>query len=79
MEVSIVLPCLLHSSKDLVLIIYICVCIYIYMCVCVCVCVYLSFLEPHPQHMEVPSLGVKPELQPPAYIIATATPDPLTH
>ena len=36
----------------------------------VCMC----FLGPHLQHMEVPSLGVKSELQPPA--AATATPDP---
>ena len=29
-----------------------------------------------PQHMEVPGLGVKKELQPPAYVTATAMPDP---
>ena len=29
----------------------------------------------HPWHMEVPRLGVESELQPPAYTIATATPD----
>ena len=36
------------------------------------------FLGPHLWHMEVPRLGVKSELQPPAYAIATATamPDP---
>ena len=30
------------------------------------------FLELHPQHMEVPRLGVKSELQLPAYTTATA-------
>ena len=30
----------------------------------------------HLQHMEVPRLGFKSELQLPAYTIATATPDP---
>ena len=34
------------------------------------------FLGPHPWHMEVPRLGVKLELQLPAYIAATATRDP---
>ena len=29
------------------------------------------FLGPHPQHMEVPRLEVKSELQPPAYTVAT--------
>ena len=33
------------------------------------------FLGPHPQYMEVPSLGVQSELQLPAYTTATATPD----
>ena len=33
-------------------------------------------LGPHPWHMEVPRLGVKSELQLPAYITATATRDP---
>ena len=37
-------------------------------------CIYLFwFLGPHPWHMEVPSLGVKLELQLPAYTPATAT------
>ena len=31
------------------------------------------FLGPHPQHMEIPRLGVKSELQLLAYITATAT------
>ena len=31
------------------------------------------FLGPHPQHMEVPRLGVERELQLPAYTTATAT------
>ena len=30
----------------------------------------------HPQHVEVPRLGVKLDLQAPAYTTATATPDP---
>ena len=47
----------------------------VYMCVCVCVCVFLGL---HPWHMEVPRLGIKSELQLPAYTIATATPD-LSH
>ena len=38
------------------------------------VCLVLFFLGPHPQHMEVPRLGVKLELQLPAY--ATAMQDP---
>ena len=33
------------------------------------------FLGPHPQHMGVPRLGVKLELQLPAYTTAPATPD----
>ena len=38
----------------------------------VCFC----FLGPHPWHMEVSRLGVKSELQLPAYTTATATRDP---
>ena len=34
-----------------------------------------GFLGPHPQHMEIPRLGVELELQLPAYITATATRD----
>ena len=34
------------------------------------------FLCLHPRHMEVPGLGVKSELQLPAYTTATATWDP---
>jgi len=37
---------------------------------------YFGFLGPYLQHMEVPRLGVKLELQLPAYTTATATPDP---
>ena len=33
------------------------------------------FLGPHSWHMEIPSLGVKSELQLPAYATATSTPD----
>ena len=36
---------------------------------------FFSFLGPHLQPMEVPGLGVKLELQPPAYTTATATQD----
>ena len=36
---------------------------------------FFFFLEPHPQHMEVPRLGDQLELQPPAYTTVTATPD----
>ena len=36
---------------------------------------YFFFLRMHPQHMEVPKLGVKLELQPPVYTTATATQD----
>jgi len=39
---------------------------------------FLLFLGLHPGHMEIPRLGVKLELQPPAYITATAMPD-LSH
>ena len=34
------------------------------------------FLGLHPQHMELPGIGVKLELQMPAYTTATARPDP---
>ena len=37
---------------------------------------FFVFLGPHPQHMEVPRLGVESELQPPAYTMAPAMPDP---
>ena len=40
------------------------------------VCLLASFLGPHSQHMEVSRLGVKQELQLPAYVTATATSDP---
>ena len=33
------------------------------------------FLGPHPRHMEVPRLGVKSELEPPAYTTGTAAQD----
>ena len=36
----------------------------------------MCFLGPHPQHMKVPRLGVKLELQLPAYTTAMAMPDP---
>ena len=36
---------------------------------------FFLFLEPQEQHMEVPGLGVKSDLQLPAYATATATPD----
>ena len=36
---------------------------------------FFLFLGPHLQHMEVPRLGVKSELQPPAYTTATTTQD----
>ena len=50
---------------------------YNFFVVVVVVCV-LCFLGPHPQHMEVPRLGVKLELQLLAYTTATAKPD-LSH
>ena len=37
---------------------------------------FLAFLSQHLKHVEVPRLGVPVELQPPAYITATATWDP---
>ena len=40
-------------------------------CLFVCLC----FSGPHPQHMEIPRLGIKSELQLPAYTTATATQD----
>ena len=36
---------------------------------------FFVFLGPHPQHMDVPRLGVKSELQLPAYTTTTATQD----
>ena len=39
------------------------------------ICLFISFLAPHPQHMEVPRLGVELELQLPAHTTATAAPD----
>ena len=36
---------------------------------------FFCFLDLHPQHMEVPRLGVELELQLLAYAITTATPD----
>ena len=44
--------------------------------VCTFIIITIVFLGPHPQHMEVPRLGVESELQLPAYTTATATPDP---
>ena len=38
--------------------------------------VFLSFLALHPQHKEVPRLGVQSELQLPAYTTATTMGDP---
>ena len=43
---------------------------------CFVLFLFFVFLGLHPWHMEVPSLGVKSELQLPAYATATATPDP---
>ena len=37
---------------------------------------FFAFLGSHPWHMEVPSLGVESELQPPAYATAIEKPDP---
>ena len=37
---------------------------------------FFSFVQLHLQHMGVPRVGVKSELQLPAYTTATATPDP---
>ena len=37
---------------------------------------FFFFLGPQLQHMEVPGLGVKSELQLPAFPTATVTPDP---
>ena len=39
------------------------------------VCMYFCFLGLHPQHMEVPRLGVKSKPQLPAYTIATIMQD----
>ena len=38
---------------------------------------FFGFLGPHPQHMEVPRLGVKLELQPPACTTTTVRRDPI--
>ena len=45
-------------------------------CIYICLIVCLSFLGPHPWHMEVPRLGVESDPQPQAYARATAMPDP---
>ena len=45
-----------------------CVCVYIHINMYI---IYKIFLGQHPRHMEVPRLGVKSELQLPAYTIAT--------
>ena len=37
---------------------------------------FFFFLGPHPQHTEVPRLGVESELELPAYTTATAMQDP---
>ena len=47
---------------------YLCIYLFIYLFA-------LFFLGPHSWHMEVPRLGVRSELQLPAYAAATATPD----
>ena len=39
-------------------------------------CFVFAFLGLNPQHMEVPRIGVKSELQLPAYTTATAMQDP---
>ena len=49
---------------------------YVLAFVCVCVCACARFLELHLGHMEVPRLGVKLELQLPAYTTAIAMPYP---
>ena len=38
-------------------------------------CLFVCFLGLHLQHIEVPRLGVEPELQLPTYLTATAMPD----
>ena len=43
---------------------------------CCCCCHFFFSLRPHLQHMEVPRLGMEPELQLRAYTTATAMPDP---
>ena len=40
---------------------------------------FICFLELHPQHMEVPRLGVESELQLPAYATAHGNTGSLTH
>ena len=39
-----------------------------------CIAIFFFFSQPHLWHMEVPGLGVKLELQLPAYAMATAMP-----
>ena len=45
-------------------------------CLVVTLVFFFDFLGLHPWHMEVPRLGIKSELQPSAYITATAMQDP---
>ena len=53
---------------------FLCFCFVFVFVFCLLFClVLICFLEPHMQHMEVPGLGVKPALQPPAYTTVTAT------
>ena len=47
-----------------------------FFCVCVCVHALFAFLWPHLQHMGVPRLRAKLELQLPGYATATAMQDP---
>ena len=72
------IPSLLHSFFHYI---YIYIYIYTYVCVCVYIYIYMFFpfffywfLGPHLQHMEVPRLGVKSELQLQACATATAIP-----
>ena len=49
------------------------------MCVYIYIYIYFfffCFLGPHPQHMEIPRIEFKSELQLPTYTTATATRDP---
>ena len=43
---------------------------------CLFIYLFIVFLGPHPQHVEVPRLGVELELQPPASTTATAMQHP---
>ena len=58
------------------LLLFLCIRSNFYLFICVFIYLFICFLGLHPLHIEVPRLGVKLELQQPAYTTATAMLDP---